>query len=66
MGIRANAGSLHRISFGRVLTGSLARKMPLTIRWPGPGVVPGDSPYHRVVIHQEPLSYIFSRISLLA
>jgi UDP-2,3-diacylglucosamine pyrophosphatase LpxH len=32
----------------------------------GPGVVLGNSPYHRVVIQQEPLSYIFSRISLLA
>jgi hypothetical protein len=32
----------------------------------GPGVVLGSSPYHRLVLQQEPLSYIFSRISLLA
>ena len=32
----------------------------------GPGLALGSSPYHRVVIQQEPLAYIFSRISLLA
>jgi len=41
-------------------------KVPRSGESTGPGVGLGDSPYHRVVIHQEPLSYIFSRISLLA
>jgi hypothetical protein len=31
----------------------------------GSDVALGNSPYHRVVLQQEPLSYIFSRISLL-
>ncbi len=40
-------------------------KMARTGESAGPGVALGTSPYRRAVIQQEPLSYIFSRISLL-